>query len=169
MDPLAYAPQVWVSDLDKALISVLNNEYLWIFHLLCLHHLSGNLPCNLSSKLGIDSKRFLREIWTMHHAELEVRFLEQFQRLCEAYLAAASYMRSELLPDFKQWAEHSVLSRFTAGIRTKSHVETESKQSKGLGSGKTFLRQPFDNLRTRSERQHNREVEPRPLVSGLPR
>lgn len=74
-------PDVFMSDLDTGLSSVLKNEYPNIFHLLCLHHISGNFARNLSSKLGAEFRPFLRDFWSTHHAESEDRFLSQFEEL----------------------------------------------------------------------------------------
>lgn len=157
-------PSVFCSDWDTALCSVMEQHYPQVFHLLCLHHLAGNLPRNLKGKLGSNWHPFMQDFWKAYYSASEADFDRRFELLMRAFPESRSYLANELLDRKEQWAAYSVAARFTAGLRTNGRVENESKQTKRRDDAKTSIIKLFQGLDARDKVQADRETNERRLV-----
>ncbi|CAB4404732.1 unnamed protein product [Rhizophagus irregularis] len=66
------------------------------FHVICIYHLSQNLPKQLKSILGKDYSKFLNDFYTACNSISEDIFEYQWKRLQAKYLQAENYLTNTL-------------------------------------------------------------------------
>lgn len=150
-------PDVFASDRDPALEAVVPRLMPTTFHIVCLHHMEGNLTVNLRSALGGEWNTFLGRFWAVYRAVCPEIFKSMWQQPLLDYPAAGPYLSSNLYPIRHRWAHPWISCRFTAGIRTNGRVESENRTNKILGGPKTSLVQLFENLNQRTREQVSKE------------
>lgn len=153
-------PEVFASDRDPALEPAVKRVFPTAFHLICLHHLQGNVVTNLRPNVPASSwSQFMDDFWEVYRAVSPEKFNKVFESLCERYPGASHYLRSNLYPcrDRWAWAWAWVSTQFTAGIRTNGRVEAENRVNKGFGGPKVSAYQLFQRLLGRLDDQNQVE------------
>lgn len=122
-------------------------------HILCLHHLGGNLSKNLQPSLGSEWDSFVQDFWAMFQGPSPDQFEVLYQLLLKNFPAAGSYLQSTLYPTRHRWAHAWVSTKFTCGIQTNGRVEVENRVNKALGGLKVPFRALFNRLNGRTDEQ----------------
>lgn len=157
LDHAPRPPDVFASDRDPALEAVVPRLMPTTYHIICLHHMEGNLTTNLRPSLGGDWDAFLRRFWEVYRAASPDVFESLWQQLLLDYPSAAPYLSTSLYPIKQRWAHPWISCHFTAGIRTNGRVESENRTNKILGGPKSTLLEVFENLNKRTQEQLQRE------------
>lgn len=157
LDHAPRPPDVFASDHDAALEVVVPRLMPTTFHIVCLHHMEGNIKTNLRPTLGGDWDSFLKQFWAAYRAVSPEVFESLWEQLLADFPAAAPYLSSNLYPIRHRWAHPWISCQFTAGIRTNGRVESENRTNKILGGPKTSLVQLFENLNQRTRDQIAKE------------
>lgn len=151
-------PSVFISDKDLALEAAVRETLPFTEHILCLHHLGGNISKNLQPGLGTDWEAFMQDFWAMYRSPSPDRFDVLFHQILDDYPAAASYLQSALYPTRHRWAHAWVSTKFTCGIRTNGRVEVENRVNKSLGGPKTTFLTLFNRLNARTDEQSQKHL-----------
>ena len=146
--------RVYVSDSDTRLESAIA-QLGGIWHLLCLHHLGGNLSKNLTTLLGARFQLFSLDFWQTYHQMCPAAFDESWKNLLEKYPLTRRYLTKELWPKHERWAWCYVTTEFTCGIRTSGRLEVENRINKEFGNTKTPVSTLIDRLITQANEQEN--------------
>ncbi|KAG9028240.1 hypothetical protein FS837_003938 [Tulasnella sp. UAMH 9824] len=141
-----HPPKVFASDHDAALESVVPRVMPSAFHLVCLHHLCGNVVKNLRSAVGNDWNAFVNAFWSVYRSVSPDMFNTRYHDLIQQFPASADYLNNNLFPVRQCWAWAWVSCRFTAGIRTNGRVESENRVNKLLGGPKVSFSTLIDHL-----------------------
>lgn len=148
------SPEVFASDRDPALEPAVKIVFPTTFHLICLHHLKGNVVTRLRPAVGTNLwPSFMDDFWEMYRAVSPEIFDRRFDALCQKYSGAADYLRSNLYPCRDRWAWAWVSTVFMAGIRTNGRVEAENRVNKLFGGPKVSGYQLFQRLLGRLDEQ----------------
>ena len=146
---------VYVSDFDLALDHVVAS--FGVRHILCLHHLSGNIAKNLAPVLGVLFQPFLTRFWQVYYSISPACFDARWERLLDDFPASRSYLRKVMQPTKERWAWPWVAPTFTCGVRTTGRVEGENSVNKKFGNSKTSLFQLVKSLIERADKQEEHE------------
>ncbi|KAF8319136.1 hypothetical protein DL93DRAFT_2054055 [Clavulina sp. PMI_390] len=167
LPPLAFRP--YFSDHDLALEKALTQHDVW--HGLCIHHISGNILLQLRRILLGRFDQFFADFWRVYYALSPAAFEHAWSQLVENYPEACSYLEEQLYPTRDRWRWASVMSRFTAGVRTTGRVEGENRVNRDFGDSSTPIHVLFERLLERintqdeqaklRNRQHLRTVHPK--------
>jgi hypothetical protein len=147
--------RVYVSDFDLALDHVVAS--FGVRHILCLHHLSGNIAKNLAPVLGVLFQPFLTRFWQVYYSISPASFDARWERLLDDFPASQTYLRRVMQPTKERWAWPWVAPTFTCGVRTTGRVEGENSVNKRLGNTKTSLYELVKSLIERAEEQMEHE------------
>jgi hypothetical protein len=147
--------RVYVSNFDLALDHVVAS--FGVRHILCLHHLSGNIVKNLAPALGPLFQPFLTRFWQVYYSVSPAAFDAQWERLLEDFPASRSYLRKVMELTQEWWAWPWLAPIFTCGVRTTGHMEGENGVNKKFGNTKTSLFQLVKCLMERSDKQITHE------------
>ena len=147
--------RVFVSDFDKALSHVMTSYGVW--HILCLHHLSGNIAKNLATVLGVLFQPFLAAFWQVYYAPSPAAFEAKWAKLLDDYPRSRSYLEKVLEPTKERWGWAWILTNFTCGVKTTGRVECENRISKRFGNVKTSLFNLVKHLIERGDEQDEQE------------
>jgi hypothetical protein len=128
---------VYVSDFDLALDHVV--AAFGVRHILCLHHLSGNIAKNLAPVLGPLFQPFLTRFWQVYYSISPAAFDARWEQLLEDFPGSGSYLCKVMQPNKERWAWPCLAPSFTCGVRTTGRVEGENSVNKRFGNSKTSL------------------------------
>jgi hypothetical protein len=158
LEVVGMPPDIFVSDQDFALGAAVVEVFPDASHILCLHHLSGNILKNLAGKLGASTKPFLTQFWSVYYSMSPEQFDTQWDALLDEFPAAREYLSERLYPTREQWAFAWVATKFTLGIHTNGRIEKENGVSKALSDLNTSLLQCFEHLNQRSQEQVSQDA-----------
>ena len=71
---------------------------------------------------------------------------------------AEKYLSDELYACCFKWAWAWTSFKFTCGVHTNGHVESENRVNKAIGGPKKSLKQLFDGLNNRTKGQATQEM-----------
>lgn len=151
------APEVICSDRHASLIASVAVTMPTTLHVLCLHHLCGNVSDHLRLALGSQWDDFNRDFWATYRAPSPSEFDRLWSELTTRYPSAASYLNNELHPCREQWAWAWISYVFTAGVRTNGRVEGENRVNKLIGGPKVTFLNLFHGLNNRTLSQTAKE------------
>jgi hypothetical protein len=147
--------RIYVSDFDLALDHVVGT--FSIYHVLCLHHLSGNLAKNLAPILGVLFQLFLTQFWQTYYSVSLAAFDVRWAALLTDFPHSRDYLEKVMEPTKECWAWHWTATRFTCGVRTSGCVESENRVNKMFGNTKCSLFSLVKNLIKCSDEQVEQE------------
>ncbi|KLO11148.1 hypothetical protein SCHPADRAFT_795290, partial [Schizopora paradoxa] len=150
----------FISDKDPAVAAAVAIVYPTTRHILCLHHMLGNIADHLrpaaQGQGGWD--RFLKLFWAAYRAVSPEAFEDLWGTLVAEFPGCRAYLDEELYPIRRQWAWAWVVREFTAGIRTNGRVEAENRVNKLVGGAKTTAFGLFLSMNDRSCDQCKNEM-----------
>jgi MULE transposase domain len=159
LDSAGYAPETFISDRHRSLISAAEEVLVVSEHIFCMQHLDGNVDKNLRKAIPSDQwMAFKNNFWAVYRAISPEDFDIQWRQLTTRYPAAQKYLDEELYPCRRQWAWVYVSHKFTCGVRTNGRVEVENRITKAFGGPKKSLKDLFDGLNERTNGQSLQET-----------
>jgi hypothetical protein len=159
LDSAGFAPETFISDRHRSLISAVEEVLVVSEHIFCMHHLDGNVDKNLRKVIPSDQwMSFKNNFWAVYRAISPEDFDIQWRQLTAQYSAAQKYLDEELYPCRRQWAWVYVSHKFTCGVRTNGRVEVENRITKAFGGPRKSLKDLFDGLNERTDGQSLQET-----------
>ena len=159
LNSTGYAPETFISDRHRSLISAVEEVLVVSEHIFCMHHLDGNVDKNLRKVIPSDQwMPFKNNFWAVYRAISPEDFDLQWRQLTAQYPTAQKYLDEELFPCRRQWAWVYVSHKFTCGVRTNGRVEVENRITKAFGGPRKSLKDLFDGLNERTNGQSLQET-----------
>lgn len=159
LDSAGFAPDTFISDRHRSLISAVEEVLVVSEHIFCMQHLDGNVDKNLRRVIPSEQwMPFKSAFWAVYRAISPENFDIQWRQLTAQYPAAQKYLDEELYPCRRQWAWVYVSHKFTCGVRTNGRVEVENRITKAFGGPRKSLKDLFDGLNDRTDGQSLQET-----------
>jgi hypothetical protein len=159
LDSAGFAPDTFISDRHRSLISAVEEVLVVSEHIFCMHHLDGNVDKNLRKVIPSNQwMAFKNNFWAVYRAISPEDFDIKWRELTAQYPAAQKYLDEELYPCRRQWAWVYVSHKFTCGVRTNGRVEVENRITKTFGGPRKSLKDLFDGLNERTDGQSLQEI-----------
>ncbi|KAF8578795.1 hypothetical protein K439DRAFT_1621045 [Ramaria rubella] len=158
LDAAGKHPDVFVSDCDPALMSVVPKLMPFTYQMFCLHHLEGNTTHALQPILRESWAQFKQEFWTVYHSISPEVFDTCWKALEQAYPAAKTYL-NELFTCREHWAHPWTSQHFTAGVRTNGRVELYELFNLLNQRTQTQTKKEMTRVREATRRHHDDNLE----------
>ena len=159
LNSTGYAPETFISDRHRSLISAVEEVLVVSEHIFCMQHLDGNVDKNLRKVISSDQwMPFKNNFWAVYRAISPEDFDIKWRQLTAQYPTAQKYLDEELYPCRRQWAWVYVSHKFTCGVRTNGRVEVENRITKAFGGPRKSLKDLFDGLNERTDGQSLQET-----------